>query len=77
MAFFQAVACFPINTGNETLGSSLPVSYDCYAGEAVAENKMHIFQTAHFEDEPTKNEVRECCQVLVDSPSVEGKGEAG
>lgn len=30
----------------------------------------------YFEDEPSKNEVRECYQVLVNNPLLEEKGEA-
>ena len=67
LAFSQAVELLPVNTGNETLDSRLPVFYDCI--EEAVDASANAPQAPYFEDEPTKNEVRMCYQeVLIGSP---------
>ena len=69
LAFSQAVELLPIITGNETLDTSLPVFYECIE-EAVDASVNAPEQASYFEDEPTKNEVRECYRaVFIDNPS--------
>ena len=69
LAFSQAVELLPIITGNETLDTSLPVFYECIE-EAVDASVNAPVQASYFEDEPTKNEVRECYRaVFIDNPS--------
>ncbi|HYO05501.1 MAG TPA: hypothetical protein VER14_00775 [Phototrophicaceae bacterium] len=75
LSFSQAVDLLPINTGNKALNGSLPVFDDCIEDAIAASENAHL-QTTYFEDEPARNDVSECCQVLVDNPSVEQKGEA-
>ena len=71
MAFSQAVDLLPIITGNETLDRSLPVFYECIE-EAVDASVNAPEQASYFEDEPTKNEVRECYRaVFIDNPPEE------
>jgi hypothetical protein len=66
LAYSQAVDLIPINTGNVTLDSSLPVFYECI--EEAVDASENAQQAPYFEDEPTKNEVRGCYQkVLVDN----------
>ena len=65
LVFSQEVELLPIDTGNTTLDSSLPVFYECI-DEAVDESE-DTPQAPYFEEEPTKNEVRKCYQqVFVD-----------
>ncbi len=63
LAFSQAVDLIPLKTGNETLDSSLPFFYGCIE-EAVDASENASHQAPYFEDEPTKNEVRECYRVV-------------
>ena len=64
LAYSQAVDLIPINTGNVTLDSSLPVFYECIE-EAVDASENAPQQAPYFEDEPTKNEVRGCYQEVL------------
>ncbi len=75
LAFSQAVELLPINTGNETLDRSLPVFYECIE-EAVDASVNAPEQASYFEDEPTRNEVRECYRaVFIDNPSEEASND--
>ncbi len=68
LAFSQAVELLPIITGNDTLDRSLPVFYECI--EEAVDASVNAQQDPYFEDEPTKNEVRECYRaVFIDNPS--------
>ncbi|TVP41157.1 hypothetical protein [Candidatus Nitrosocosmicus arcticus] len=58
LSFGQAVDLIPIQTGNATLDTGLPVFYDCI-DEKVDESKG-VEVDPYFEKEPTKHEVNMC-----------------
>lgn len=70
LVYSQAVDLIPINTGNVTLDSSLPVFYECIE-EAVDASENAPQQAPYFEDEPTKKEVIGCYQEALVDNSVE------
>jgi hypothetical protein len=63
LVFSQAVDLIPLKTGNETLDSSIPFFYGCIE-KAVDLSENAPQQAPYFEDEPTKNEMRGCYQVV-------------
>ena len=69
VAFSQAVDLIPIITGNETLDRSLPVFYECIE-EAVDASVNAPEQASYFEDEPTKNEMRDCYRAVFVDKSI-------
>jgi hypothetical protein len=70
LAFSQAVDLIPINTGNETLDGGIPLFYQCIE-EAVDASKNAPEQESYFENEPTKNEMRECYRAVFVDKSIE------
>ena len=69
LAFSQAVDLIPINTGNETLDGGIPLFYQCIE-EAVDASENAPEQASYFEDEPTKNEMRECYRAVFVDKSI-------
>ncbi len=69
LAFSQAVELIPINTGNGTLDGGLPLFYECI-DEAVDASENAPEQASYFEDEPTKNEVRDCYRAVFVDKSI-------
>ncbi len=70
LAFSQAVDLIPINTGNETLDGGIPLFYQCIE-EVVDASKNAPEQESYFENEPTKNEMRECYRAVFVDKSIE------
>ncbi len=69
LAFSQAVDLIPVNTGNETLDGGIPLFYGCIE-EAVDASENAPEQASYFEDEPTKNEMRECYRAVFVDKSI-------
>lgn len=69
LAFSQAVELIPVNTGNETLDGGIPLFYQCIE-EALDASENAPEQASYFEDEPTKNEMRECYRAVFVDKSI-------